>query len=295
MPKSGSRFRLSDRRLIAFAVEALLLLGLAFLLARFIFFIGFGASGSDFQIDAFSVNTRSAQSGGLSAVPGQTNFTALFADRSVQVEVSEQADIVPETQLQLVLRGIRRGTEPSNGAALIQLANAQQVFVSAGDEISDGVELREVHTDYVIISRRGIREGLRIREASARSTVTGADGEDATAAASAPPRERPIYTAAQIGHAIARPGDRHDVAGMFLVEPRYIDDAIVGLAFAGGNTNMLETIGLRMGDIVTEIDGRPISNPDEIQALLDDLRGDDRVDVSIVRNGMSLNLSVDLP
>lgn len=296
MFKSGSRFRLTDRRLITSAVEIVLLFALAYLIARLVFFIGFGASSGDYQIDSAGSAARSAQSGALSPQIAQADFSTLFADRRVEVQDEAPVAALPDTQLELVLRGIRRGTEPTNGAALIQGASAQQVFVSVGEEISDGVELREVHVDYVIISRRGIREVLRIREASERQATDDAAGAEVSGAPSAQLSAAPaVYSASQIARASARPGERFDVAGMFVVEPRYIDGALVGMAFIDGNTALLQSIGLRMNDILIEIDGRSVGSVDQIEALLDDLRGNDTVDVSIVRSGFGLTFSVDLP
>lgn len=296
MFKSGSRFRLTDRRLITLAVEIVLLFALAYLIARLVFFIGFGASSGDYQIDSAGSGARSAQSGALSPQIAQADFSTLFADRRVEVQDEAPVAALPDTQLELVLRGIRRGTEPTNGAALIQGASALQVFVSVGEEISDGVELREVHVDYVIISRRGIREVLRIREASERQATDDAAGAEASGGAGAQPSAAPaVYSASQIARASARPGERLDVAGMFVVEPRYIDGALVGMAFVDGNTALLQSIGLRMNDILIEIDGRSVGSVDQIEALLDDLRGNDTVDVSIVRSGFGLTFSVDLP
>lgn len=288
MPKTGSRFRFSDRRLMAFAVETLLLFGLAYLLIRILFFIGFGASGSDFQIETSRSGPGSAQSSIAGGQLAQVDFTPLFADRRVASVAETASDIVPDTQLQLVLRGIRRGTDPGSGAALIQLASMQQVFVPVGEEITDGVELREVHADYVIISRRGIREALRIRETSERL-----DRREAPAAlASSDPTE---FSAAQIAAARGRPGERYSVGGMFQVEPRYVENSLVGIAFIAGNNSLLESVGLRMNDVLVAINGQPVTNPDQIQALFEGLRGNDTVQISVVRSGMSLTFSVDLP
>lgn len=299
MPNSGSRFRLPERRWMVLAVELLVLIGIAYILARLVFFIAFGASGTSLLIETPAADRRAEAARTFTGDLGTIDFSGLFADRSTEVVAESRPEFVPETQLDLVLRGIRQGETAESGAALIQVANAQQLFVAVGEEISDGVELREVHQDHVIISRRGIIEALRIRETSLRRPAEPAAGADTAdpqgAASAAAPPARSDYTPAEISHARPRAGERFNIAGQFDVEPRYIDDTIVGYAFVRGNGVLLESVGLRMNDIVVSIAGRPVRDLRQIEEFFEGFGSDDTVDIVIVRSGMNLNIRVDLP
>lgn len=273
-------------------LEVVLFAGLAYILARFILLIAFGASAGDFAQDQIDPRNSDGRTAALEFDLESADFSQLFADRRRAENVVVQVAEVPETQLNLVLRGIRMGQDPQSGRALIQVASAGQSFVSVGEEITDGVELSEVHPDYVLISRRGIIESLYIREAAAREAAS-------TAVAPAPtesePEVRTTYTPRQIANARGRPGQRIDINGLFQVEPRYIDNTIVGYAFVAGNRSLLESVGLRMNDILVDVAGQPVADADQIEDLFNRLRGRHGVQIGVVRSGIALTLTVELP
>lgn len=289
---SAKRQRGQLPRRAAAILEVVMLAFLALILARFILFIAFGASAGDFSLDQSDTRNAAARSADLQRDLENTDFSQLFADRRRTEEVAVQAAIVPETSLNLVLRGIRMGADPQSGAALIQVASAGQSFVRVGEEISDGVELAEVHRDHVLISRRGIVESLYLREAAQREAAVSTPVTEPTESA---PQARTTYTPRQIASARGRPGQRTDINGLFQVEPRYIDDAVVGYAFVAGNRALLESVGLRMNDILVEVAGQPVADADQIEDLFNRLRGSGGVEIGVVRSGIALTLTVDMP
>jgi len=79
----------------------------------------------------------------------------------------------------LVLLGVLSGPD-SNGRAILARQGSRPVSVAAGEELSDGIVLREVHPDYVVISRQGIPERIELQRGGARAAPP-------PAAARAPP------------------------------------------------------------------------------------------------------------
>ncbi len=273
-------------------LEVVLLAVLAFILARFILLVAFGASAGDFALDSSDSRNAAARSADLEYDLENADFSQLFADRRQTAELVVQAAVVPETNLNLVLRGIRMGADPQSGAALIQVASSGQSFVRVGEEISEGVELAEVHRDHVLISRRGLVESLYIREAAERNAAASAPDAETT---EREPETRTTYTPRQIANARGRPGQRADINGLFQIEPRYIDDAVVGYAFVAGNRSLLESVGLRMNDILVEVAGQPVADADQIEDLFNRLRASSGVEIGVVRSGIALTLTVELP
>ncbi len=276
-----------------------MLVSVAYLIARIVFFIAFGASGSSLIADTASPATSGPAGGYVERDLATVNFGTMFADRRGEEAVAEQPATLPETRLDLTLRGIRQGADPQSGVALIQAGSADQSYFAVGEEISDGVELREVHQNHVIIARRGILETLHVREPSTRRQPAANPEADADIAAeperASPTPDRPMFTANQIRNARSRPGQRVDLAGLVQVDPRFIDDALVGYALVGGNQTLLDSVGLRMNDILVEIDGRSVTNADDIQDLFEDLRSDASVELAVIRSGFPVNLTVDMP
>ncbi|WP_300528787.1 type II secretion system protein N [Maricaulis sp.] len=270
-------------------VNTLLIIAIAYVLARAIWLLAFGASAGDFSTGS-AAGSRSASAPAYVADIGRLRDSSLFEDRRVVADAPVQAvQLAPETQLNLTLHGVRRGAGPDQGAAIIQAPGTGQRFVRTGAEIIDGVTLEEVHTDYVIINRRGITESLYLREERRQ----GASGGSVVAPTGAPGNTS-IRSAVRGGTA-RNIAERIDVGGLFEVEPRYDGANIVGYRFAGGNAALLQSAGLRMGDIVTAVDGEDVTDVEALETVFEALEDNERVSISIVRAGIPLNLELELP
>lgn len=269
--------------------NTLLIIFIAYVLARAIWLIAFGASAGDFS-------TGPAASSGSGAAPayvadiGRLRDLSLFEDRRTVADAPVQtAQLAPETQLNLTLHGVRRGSSPEQGAAIIQAPGTGQRFVRTGNEIIDGVTLDEVYADYVIINRRGISESLYLREERREGASSGS-----VVAPSGAPGNTSIRSAVR-GGTSRNIAERIDVGGLFQVEPRYDGANIVGYRFADGNAALLQSVGLRLGDIVTAVDGEDVTDVEAIETVFEALEDNERVNISIVRAGIPLNLELELP
>jgi len=279
-----------------FLTELLLILGLAYVAARLIWLIAFGASAAEFEVRNDERAQRSSGSAFVADI-SRLRDVDLFADRrDTSVPTIVQQDDIPETQLNLVLRGIRRGETETSGGAIIQTPDNRQAFVGVGREIMDGVTLEEVHDVRVIINRRGIRESLYIREAAqAREEARRAAAEAAAAETGAETGDAPAASPAiRRNTAGLRNGQRHQVAGFEFTE--VLDSGqLSGFRLTGGSEAVLGSMGLRMGDIVTGVDGRDLERIDDVAAIFNTLANRDEVRLNIVRGGLALTLEVELP
>lgn len=263
-------------------VEILLLGLLAFILARLIWLIAFGASAGDFQLET----QRTAGQDGGARYEADLNLlreTRLFADRRVVEDVAEAVELAPETQLNLVLRGVRRGEDALSGAAIIQTPDNRQQFFAVDAEIMDGVTLEEVHLDHVIIRRRGIAESLYLREESERRAAAARN-------ASASPAES-AATAGAAPDALAG----LDLTDVFQVRPAVENGRLIGYRLTGSNAPVIEALGFRAGDVVTEINGNSLADSSDLAGLLEAVEEEETLFVAVLRNGMSLTIQMDLP
>ncbi|MEP3071832.1 type II secretion system protein N [Maricaulis sp.] len=264
----GGRTRLPRSLATVLALaELLLLAGLTYIAARLIWLIAFGASATDFQQDPADAGPRFGGAPAYQADLTQLAETDLFADRRAgPVDAAPVAATIQETSLDLTLRGIRRGATPETGGAIIQIPGGRQSFFAVGAEILDGVTLEEVHVDHVLIRRRGIAESLFLRD------------EDTLRAAEAP--------AAAGGQS---------VAGLFRAEPVREGNRLTGYRVSEASPALLSATGLRNGDVITAVDGRPAADISDLPALFRRLREEDGFTLSINRGGLPLTLQVDLP
>jgi general secretion pathway protein C len=254
-------------------LEIALLAALTYLAARLIWLIAFGASATNFERDPAAAGAGFDGRPAYQADLSRLSDSDLFADRrAAPADAAPVRTTVQETRLDLTLRGIRRGASPQAGGAIIQTPDNRQRFFAAGQEILDGVTLEEVHVDHVLIRRRGIAESLYLR------------GEDQARRAAATPS---ASTAAS--------GRGTEIPGLFRAEPVREGDRLTGYRIAAGHGAMLSAMGLRDGDVITAIDGRPAADIADMPALFRSLREEGGFTLSINRGGLPLTVQVDLP
>lgn len=138
-----------------------------------------------------------------------------------------------ETALDLKLFGTWAEGD-GKGSAVIQIVSegpAQRVF-KVGDDICCGARLEAVYADQVIISRAGAREALRLPHKS-------------SASGPAPNAGAPLIPAETFAGAVTLTSLAGD------------DGKFVLRAFPAGDPARFEALGLRPGDILVEIDGKP--------------------------------------
>lgn len=241
-------------RAIGVAMEVILGAAMAFALVRAIMLFAAPQSiwtDQDKKFSVFAVTTDAPESGqhfNFSFDPFHPAFTSLA--------VEHQA---PDTALDLQLFGIRSGV---GGGAIIQTPDNAQHTYKTGDEIIDGVRLRAIKTNYVVLSQNGRLERLAFDKASGQglpvSTARLAEGLDAQSFLTAVTLTRAIKDGRTIGYEI-RPRNTAVSLGQF---------------------------GLQNGDILTAIGeedltlGRP-----EFGLLFAELNSAHSISISIIRNG----------
>jgi len=254
-------------------LELALLAALTYIAARLIWLIAFGASATDFERDPAAAGRAFDGRPAYQADLSRLRDSDLFADRrAAPVDTAPVQATVQETSLDLTLRGIRRGMSPQTGGAIIQTPDNRQRFFAVGQEILDGVTLEEVHVDHVLIRRRGIAESLYLRD------------EDQARRAAATPSA-----------SAAASGRGTEIPGLFRAEAVREGNRLTGYRVAAGNDAMLSAMGLRNGDVITAIDGRPAADITDMPALFRSLREEGEFSLSINRGGLPLTVQVDLP
>jgi general secretion pathway protein C len=228
----------------------------------------------------------------------------LFGDA---MPLTRQAAVAPETQLKLFLRGTLNTDADGEGIAIIADAEGGERAYRAGDALPGGATLTEVHAGRVLLSRDGITEQLSL------PLDPGAGGAPATTAARAPggssvigPGMRP-GALSLINPGISRAGpqieaatraalpDLAALASQVQVFPVLENGRFAGVRIAAGrDSDLLSRTGIRPTDIVTAVNGIPLDGPQRQQQLVESLSGGGPVQVTVLRDGKPLQLSVSL-
>lgn len=185
------------------------------------------------------------------------------------------------TSLQLTLFGTRVDEAMGRGSAILAGPDGVQKSFSVGEEVSPGVRLKAVAFDHVTIDRGGAAEDLFLDQSGAVTPVTPT--ASAIGAPSMPTAQPP-----SLGSSSA---DRLRSEIGFI--PRIDDGRISGLVVrAQGSGALFRQAGLRDGDVVTAIGGRPVTGPQDVDRVGGDLRGAGSIPVTVERGRQTLSLAI---
>jgi general secretion pathway protein C len=191
--------------------------------------------------------------------------------------VSEEQD-APDTQLSLELRGTIAASDENRALAIIaERGGAERVYF-LGDAVPGGATLHAVHLDRVLLRRGGRLEALRLP----RSEDTPANRRASTAT---PPRAAaPPVRAASIQEVV-----QQSAAGLTEVirpQPVFKDGRQQGYrVYPGRQRQQFAQLGLRPGDLITQINGMALDDPARGMEIFRSLADATSVTVTVDRNG----------
>lgn len=197
-----------------------------------------------------------------------------FAVGEDQIVVADPTpgDDAPETTLNLQLKGLRSG---ENGVAFIQTPDGQEDNYYIADEIMQGVILRGVFPDYVLIDVNGQTQRLTTDDAKAARSN------------SKPAQARDLQT--------LRSADASDLLSQVQLIPAFDRDMNrTGLMVkARSDAIDLSTYGLESGDVITRFAGQStLSGLPDMVALRRSVSSGRPITVDILRDGQPLSITI---
>jgi general secretion pathway protein C len=199
------------------------------------------------------------------------------------------------TALQLTLFGIRLDEATGRGSAIVAGPDGVQQSVAVGDEIQPGVRLKAVAFDHITLDRGGAEEDLFLDQ----SGPTSAGGD--VPAGGGPPAERPSMPGRGMEGPPPPPGAAGGRGGVPVAQlrqeigfiPRLDGGRISGLTVRSqGSGQLFRQAGLRDGDVVTSIAGRPVSSPGDLDRIAADFSGGGNIPITVERGQNTLPLAI---
>jgi general secretion pathway protein C len=248
-------------RSLVIAAELLALLVLAVIAARAIWFTAYGAYSEPFTFaqPEYRATVRETR-----LQPTAETFDGLFSGGVTRAPESD-IDALPETQLSLRLYGVRMGSDPESGSAIVEAgANGQRTY-AVGQPITDDARLAAVYADRIVISRGGAREVLFLRETDAR-TIT------------------PVRSGLSADTLIADLG----------LQAYFEAGQLIGFRVnADSSAPAVQAAGLQRGDIILEINGRALPQDGQAAArLLPQIAQANSLQLTVRRAGERITLDV---
>ena len=198
----------------------------------------------------------------ITATPGEdvNRGRQLFGDAGA---TSGTVSAGPQSGIRL--KGVFAVDGKALSAAVLNMGGRDQA-VRLGQEFSSGVTLAEVHADFVVVSRAGIRERVDLD----RYGSTAA--KQANAANATPVTQFRLNVASTGSNAYAL--SRQELNSV-LQDPRQMAfTGRIGSVASGGvrvedapSGSLLDKLGIKTGDIITGINGQPINSQGDLVRL----------------------------
>ncbi|MGV7121712.1 type II secretion system protein N [Sphingopyxis sp. 550A] len=175
------------------------------------------------------------------------------------------------TALGLTLFGVNLNEATGGGSAIIAGEDGVQTSYAVGEEIAPGVKLVGVAFDHVLLDRGGARESLFLDQSGeapvANPALPAPTPEVGSAAAAAEGAMTPEALKAGVGFA-----------------PRTENGRITGLVVQPqGDGTVFRTAGLKPGDVIRSVNGRPIASAGDAAALANQFTPGARLSLEVER------------
>lgn len=218
----------------------------------------------------------------------------LFGEVPRQVVAPQPVDL-PETNLKLTLKGLIASPNQDEARAIVADPSGKENFYKVGDKLPGNAELKEIHSDRIVIQRGGRYETLKLPKESldissvSSSPASAAIGQNRAARAAAAPRRS--YSLRQYRDTLLN--DPQKVADLVRIQPANKNGRFAGYKLQPGrDATFMTRYGLLPGDVVTSVNGVELDSPAKGFGLIKDLSSADTLDLVIDRNGVKRHFTL---
>lgn len=200
----------------------------------------------------------------------------------------------PETTLALTLHGIVAGRRDSDSRALI-VANGDEEPYSIGATLPGGAVIRAIFPDRVMLERDGRLEALRLPKADNSGAVIAQEPSPAEFNGPSPPNAIPVpQNLGELRQAITENPQR--LMDALRIMPVQQGGKLLGYrVYPAGNTPVFAELGLHPGDVVTSVNGIPLTDPAQSMRILSTIKTSEQVSIGLIRNGQQQTQVLQLP
>lgn len=211
-------------------------------------------------------------------------FGRLSDEPAPVVEQPQQVD-VPETRLNLQLRGVIAEDDPERGVAIIADNRGRDQLYRVGQQVPGGARLHAVHAEQVVLNRAGSLESLRLPKEFPPESAQRA---------SPPPGGvmRPQPASSSVREVISDNAAR--ITEILRVQPYMEGGNMRGYrVYPGRNRQQFTALGLQPGDLVVEINGQPMNDPSRGLEIFAELGDATSVSITLEREGTTETMMLD--
>lgn len=264
-------------------VTLALVVAIAWQLARIFWLLMPGSGGGD-PIAVSPVQISGGTASSTRSQP-QANVKAIadahiFGEADAEPVVEQQPEItenLAETRLSLTLKGTLAATEQDGSIAIIADQTNDEKIYGVGDTVVGGTTLHAVYADRVILNEGGALKVLKLpREFPTGTNVTRRSAQTVSRATQS--NQSSIQTV--VAQNVTK------LADVIRPTPYFVAGQQQGYrVYPGRDRKQFAALGLRPGDLIKDIDGAALTDPQQAMQIFENLGSADQVSVTVERNG----------
>ncbi len=197
----------------------------------------------------------------------------------------------PETRLNLTLRGVFHYPRGENALVIIAAGNRDENFYRVGDELPGGAAIQAIYPDRVILRRDGRHETLSLPQERLEASTAAGPAQTAMARTRGTRQNGNGPDLQQMRERLVN--NPQDFNRMVDIQPYMDGGEFRGVILnPGPEPEMMETVGLQPGDVVTAINGEPLDSPEASMNALQMISQASTLDLTILRDGNQTSVRI---
>lgn len=216
------------------------------------------------------------------------NLSSAHLFGTAETKTTVSTDKLPETKLNLVLKGVlSAGTTAMASAIIAQGKNGKEEIYGIGDKIPGGITLKEIHPEHIILERQGRLETLRLEKSKGSSTSNMSRSSASTISTASSQKLKDIRSDIIKNPTAFR---KHALPVVVRENGKQIGYRLQ----AQQNSDLLTQAGLEPSDVITSINGVKLNDMKNSISALNALRSANNVNIMVKRNGAEIPLNIQL-
>jgi len=225
----------------------------------------------------------------------QNNFNALTAANIFGVSEAggvQQQTEVPETKLNLILKGVLAAKTELASAIIGQGPTGKEDIYSVGDRLPGGVQIKEIHPEYVVLERNGQLETLKLQKESGFDDINSAINQSSVQDSSGGALSPAMALTEIRSNILKNPTSFGEYALPVVVKE---NGKQIGYRLQPQQKGeLLSELGLQSTDVITEINGVKLDQPQNGISALRKLSTATNLNIVVKRNGTDVPLNITL-
>ena len=278
----AERMLVAGNQLLPRWVVMALVVAIAWQLARIIWMLMPGSSTGDLiiapPVQISRSATGSAGSADVQSIANAHIFGEASAEAAVIAAPQESHENLAETRLSLELKGTLASADDATSLAIIADASKEEKIYSIKDTVAPGATLHAVYADRVVLNRAGSLEVLKLPKEFPQGTMSTRRSATTVSRAASNPNPQSIQNV--VTQNVTK------LADVIRPTPYYVSGQMQGYrVYPGRDRKQFAALGLRPGDLIKDIDGAALTNPQQATQIFQSLGETEQVSVTVERNG----------